>query len=104
MVCAPALDHHAATQLFRIAQEAIANAVKHAGATNVTLTLRANPPPLALTIANDGQPLPRRPKHSGLGLSLMHHRAESIGAALDFIHDPSEGSTTAVRVTLPQSP
>jgi len=97
--CTP-LDHQAATQLYRIAQEAIANAVKHASATRVNVLLDCKAVPATLTIVNDGSPLVRPPTQSGLGLHLMRQRAESIQAALEFIDQPP-GGTTAVRVTLP---
>ena len=97
--CGP-LDHHAATQLYRIAQEAIANAVKHAAATRVDVFLDCAACPATLTIINDGMPFARPPKESGLGLHLMRQRAESIRAILEFSDQPP-GGTTAVRVILP---
>jgi signal transduction histidine kinase len=97
--CGP-LDHHAATQLYRIAQEAIANAVKHAAATQVDVFLDCAACPATLTIINDGMPFARPPKESGLGLHLMRQRAESIRATLEFSDQPP-GGTTAVRVILP---
>lgn len=99
--CAPP-DHHAATQLYRIAQEAIANAVKHAAATRVDVLLDCDATPATLTIVNDGTPFARPPKQSGLGLHLMRQRAESIRATLEFSDNPP-GGTTAVRVILPIS-
>lgn len=97
--CAP-LDHQASTQLYRIAQEAIANAVKHATATRVDVFLDCAAMPATLTIVNDGTPFVRPPKQSGLGLHLMRQRAESIRATLEFSDQPP-GGTTAVRVILP---
>lgn len=97
--CTP-LDHQAATQLYRIAQEAIANAVKHAAATRVDVFLDCAAVPATLTIVNDGTPFVRPPKQSGLGLHLMRQRAESIRATLEFIDNPP-GGTTAARVILP---
>ncbi|MFN0129815.1 MAG: response regulator [Verrucomicrobiales bacterium] len=99
--CAP-LDHQAATQLYRIAQEAIANAVKHAAAKRVDVILDCTRVPSTLTIVNDGTPFSRPPKQSGLGLHLMRQRAESIRAVLEFSDNPP-GGTTAARVTLPIS-
>ena len=97
--CTP-LDHQAATQLYRIAQEAIANAVKHASATRVDVFLDCSAAPATLTIVNNGNPFPPSPKQTGLGLHLMRQRAESIRAALEF-QDQPPGGTTAVRVILP---
>jgi signal transduction histidine kinase len=97
--CRP-LGHHAATQLFRITQECIANAVKHAAATKVAIHLRCADEPIVLTVTNDGRPFPMPPAPTGLGLHLMRHRAESTKASLEFIHQPAAGTTT-VRITLP---
>jgi signal transduction histidine kinase len=96
----PPLDHHAATQLYRIAQECISNAVKHAAATRIGIDFRCTGDPIVMTVTNDGYPFPSRPGHTGLGLQLMRQRAESTGARLEFIHQPADGAT-AVRVTLP---
>ena len=100
----PPLEHHAATQVYRIAQEAIANAVKHAGAIDVRVVLDCQKRRIVLTVANDGQPFPEVPKSGGLGLQLMRHRAESVGAQLEFLDTPPEGATTAVRLSLPLKP
>lgn len=100
----PALPHHTATQLYRIAQECIANAAKHARAKRVSVTLAARPSELVLRVANDGQPKPAADAMGiGMGLSIMHYRAESIGAALEFEASPAD-AITAVRCTLSLSP
>lgn len=70
-----------ATQLYRIAQEAVMNAVKHANAHKIDIRLTRNGQNIALEIADDGvgfhqQKLSRQ----GLGLRLMSHGAAMIGA------------------------
>ncbi|MGI8601598.1 MAG: response regulator [Verrucomicrobiales bacterium] len=97
----PGLNHHVATQIYRIAQEGIANAVKHARATAVSLAMDATPAAVVLTITNDGDPFPTHPPQTGVGLPLMKHRAESIGATMYFLHNPPDGGTSAVHLTLP---
>jgi signal transduction histidine kinase len=97
----PMIDHHAATQLYRIAQEAVANAVRHGRASLVTISLRCDPSNLVLTIANNGEPFRRNVPHGGIGLHLMRLRAESIGAPLQFLENPAVGGTFAVQVTFP---
>ncbi len=99
--CTP-LDHQAATQLYRITQEAIANAVKHAAAAHVDVFLDCEAAPATLTVVNDGSPFVRPPRQPGLGLHLMRQRAESIRASLEFSDNPP-GATTALRITLPSS-
>lgn len=89
-----------AHQLYRIAQECIANAAKHARARRVTISLRQHGGGMVLRVANDGQPMPAAESIAeGMGLSIMRYRAESIGATLDFEKSPSD-ATTAVRCVL----
>ena len=78
------LTHHAAaTHLYRIAQEAISNAVRHGHAKTITMELRQTGHEAVLTITNDGAALPEEPGRSGgMGLRTMRYRAEMIGATL----------------------
>jgi signal transduction histidine kinase len=99
-VCPP-LDHRVATQLYRIAQEAVTNAVKHGRAGIISIHLHADHASLVLAVSNDGEPFRRGGALTGVGLHLMHLRAESIGAALHFLDNPPGGSRFAIRVTLP---
>ena len=91
--------------LFGIAQEAVANAGRHAEAAHIDLTLRSEDGFVELRIVDDGKgfgdvsPLgPREPGH--LGLASMRERAEIVGGHLDI--DSSDGGTE-VRVKLPVS-
>ncbi len=95
-------DPAAAGHLFRIAQEAVNNAIKHARATQVTLRLTTSPEHVQLEIADDGIGLPRgRGAHSdGLGLGVMKHRASAIGAELTLTSRRNAGVT--IRCVLPR--
>ena len=89
--------------LFRIAQEALANAAKYARAGHVTVTLHTAPGVSRLTIADDGcgfDPSVRHPpaRGHGWGLMIMRERAAAIGAA--FVVDSAPGRGTRVIVTL----
>ena len=83
-------DSTAATHLFRIAQEAVSNAIRHGKAANVELTLRTDGDGLVLCVADDGAgfsqgdvpPGPRR-NAVGIGLQTMAYRAKMINAVLD---------------------
>jgi PAS domain S-box-containing protein len=92
-------DNGTATHLFRIAQEAVANAVRHGKAAHVDISLAAAPPgTLTLTIADDGAGfsaagLPR--EHPGIGLRTMEYRARVIGGTLHVGPGP-HGTGTAV--------
>ena len=86
-------DEAVATHLYRIAQEAISNAVRHARARTIALDLRPAGIEAVLTIANDGAPLPAEPgRIGGMGLRIMRYRAELIGATLR-LGSTAEGKT-----------
>lgn len=89
-----------ATHLYRIAQEAVNNALKHGHAKRIDLRLDESAGTTVLTIRNNGRALPRRKTvPDGMGLNLMRHRAEMIGATLDLKSDPRQG--VRVICTLP---
>jgi signal transduction histidine kinase len=77
-------DRNTATNLYRIAQEAIQNAWKHAQPTAIVLTLALKDGDLMLSIENDGvaSPVPRPSR--GRGLRIMQYRAGLIGARLQI--------------------
>ena len=93
LACAPCVNAHV-VQLFRIGQEAVVNAVKHARPGRIDIVLRCDASRrLTLTVRDDG--IGRRaaaPTGSGLGLRLMAHRAGMIGASLS-IDDAAQGGT-----------
>lgn len=97
----PPLPPHTANQLYRIAQECITNAVKHARARHITLALKTGPQTLLLRVSNDGQPMDAgSASSSGMGLPIMRYRAESIGAVIEHESSPPD-AVTAVRCALP---
>jgi PAS domain S-box-containing protein len=95
------LDPSVATHLFRIAQEAVSNAIKHGKARRVTIQLRQEGATLVLSIRDDGtgfpQPLPRA---EGMGLHIMQSRAGMIGGTLRTENDPRGGARVICRVAL----
>ena len=68
------------TQLYRIAQEAVTNAVKHAHAQRIVLELDAADGEMRLNIFDDGMGLGEASETTGLGLKMMRHGAGLIGA------------------------
>jgi signal transduction histidine kinase len=80
--------------LLRIAQEALANAVRHGGPTEVTLTLS----PEVMRVHDDGHGFDPATPATGMGLSLMAERAAEVGAAL-FVESSPGGTTVEVRLT-----
>lgn len=86
-------------QLYRIAQEAVTNAIKHAGAQHVTLRLKMHQGALQLEVEDDGSGLEASGSgHKGLGLHTMHDRAASIGGSLLLISNAGGGTTVVCRV------
>lgn len=93
----------AAIHLYRIAQEAVANAVRHARCTTIAVSLEREGAALVLTIVDDGVGLPAAPAiRPGMGLHSMSHRAEAIGAWLTIT--PRPGGGTQVRCALDEAP
>jgi PAS domain S-box-containing protein len=85
-------DHVAARHLYRIAQEAINNAVRHGQARKIWVRLAANEDRLALSVRDNGLGLRAKPKKkAGMGLRLMNYRARTIGATLDVRDRPKGG-------------
>jgi signal transduction histidine kinase len=82
--------------LFRIAQEAIHNVVKHAGASRIAVSLKSEEKMLQLVIEDDGKGLPlSKDRGKGLGLRIMAYRAGLIGAEFKTEH-PAHGGTRVV--------
>ncbi|MBA3849044.1 MAG: hypothetical protein C0502_03500 [Opitutus sp.] len=75
-------DAAATSHLYRIAQEAVNNAVKHARATSIVIRLGRQPGRLFLGVEDDGVGLGSPGTGKGAGLGLMRHRASLIGASL----------------------
>lgn len=97
------LDGDTAVNLYRIAQEAVTNAVKHAGASRIDIHLDAAPGQLSMRISDNGSGLPRQPTPAtGLGLRIMHYRADRIGCQLDI--QPGKKHGTVITCTLPVMP
>ncbi len=90
----PIDDAEAATHLYRITQEAITNAIKHGKAKTIQVELARRKDDLVLTVENDGLDFPAEfeARGTGMGLQIMDHRADIIGASLD-IHRAAEGGT-----------
>jgi signal transduction histidine kinase len=91
----PVRDASMAVHLYRIAQEAVTNAIRHGETQSIRIDLRAASSRATLTITNDGRSFEEeRATHKGIGLQMMRHRAEMIGGTLDV--QPSPGGGTKV--------
>ncbi len=80
--------------IYRITQEALSNALRHAAATAVTITLARCADQLCLTIVDNGQGFDPAQEHPGrIGLQIMQERAASIAAALTIASTPANGTS-----------
>jgi PAS domain S-box-containing protein len=78
--------------LYRIAQEAITNALKHAAAKSIELHLTNHGPDIQLAIEDTGRGLPKNAsRKNGMGMQVMQHRARLIGAQLSVHSAPGKG-------------
>lgn len=90
--------------LFRIGQEAIANAVRHGHPRTISLRLVYGKPSVKLTIRDDGQGFSTLNESAGFGIRNMKRRAGGIDANLRIHSSPGHGTSVQVRAVLPQSP
>ena len=95
----PRLAAGVETAIYRIAQEALNNVAKHAGARDVEITLAAHGSHVSLTVVDDGAGFDaaRLPPDS-YGLRVMRERAEAVGARLEVDSAPGRGTRIVVRL------
>jgi signal transduction histidine kinase len=94
------IDPDIALCLFRVAQEALGNAVRHSDARHISVELTGAPSSLVLTIADDGRGFDvESGQNGGLGLMSMRERVESVGGLLEIHASPASG--TRLTVTVP---
>ena len=88
-------DDRMATQLYRIAQEAVANAVRHGQARRVVIALRGDGAEVTLEVRDDGVGIGDESRDGGgMGLKILRYRAGLLGATLEV--GPAEGGGTRV--------
>lgn len=97
---APAVEQN----LYRIAQEALENIARHAGARHATLRLQRDANHLTLTIRDDGRGIPGDQSPDGFGLQGMRERAAEIGARFSFSSLPDQGVEIHLELDNPSSP
>lgn len=91
---------HVETALYRIAQEALQNVVKHARARQVRIVTRADAGGMRLEVADDGVgfDVGRDHDHLAYGLAIMEERAKLVGGHLEVRSQPGAGTTVIARV------
>ena len=94
----PALDTRKEAALYRVAQEALHNALQHSGATAVCVRLARTTRRVALEVGDDGHGFTPEAPSGGVGLASMRERATAAGGTLTI---KSGGTGTLVRMTVP---
>ncbi|GIJ77847.1 hypothetical protein Xph01_22790 [Micromonospora phaseoli] len=89
-------------ELLRIAQEAVTNARKHAGASNLWVTCEVDPPYAQIEVSDDGHGIGDQRSDGHYGLAIMAERAERIRGRLEI--RPRQPSGTTVAVVVGSSP
>jgi signal transduction histidine kinase len=97
----PALGARAETALYRVAQEALHNALRHAGAGQVGVRLSRTPRRVTVEVSDDGHGFAVGAPSGGVGLASMRERAAAVSGALTI---RSGESGTVVRMTVPIGP
>jgi signal transduction histidine kinase len=89
-------------ELYRIAQEALNNALKHAAATLVKVTVRAEAEDVSLLVEDNGRGFDLQSAGSGGGIGLVsiRERAEKLGGSLKVVSAPGNGTTVSVSLAL----
>lgn len=96
----PGLDRVSTVHLFRIAQECISNACRHATPGIIEISLTSHESDLQLIVTDNGKGMDlSSPAGRGIGLNLMRYRSNLIGGSLDI--DSKPGAGTTITCTLP---
>jgi len=92
-------DHAVATHLFRLAQEAVSNAIKHGKARRITIQFHAGPRRVHLAVGDNGGGFSKNAaKSKGMGLRIMKFRAGMMGGTLAIERNPGGGTNVVCSV------
>ncbi len=89
--------------LFRIVQEAIQNAVKHAGATNMRIQVTQEGQQFNITVSDNGNGFDVNSVAKSMGLTNMQHRVELLMGTMFINSIPGKGTTIAIQLPLKQN-
>ena len=94
-------DNSVATHLYRIAQEAVSNAVRHGSATKVEIRLEADKANLILTVSDNGTGIDEEKPQisSGMGLGIMQYRSRMIRGYFSLLPNQNGGVDVRCRVS-----
>ena len=91
----------AADYLYRSVREAVSNAIRHGGATEIRISLSIRAAQLILTVTDNGSGMRSRMPSTGLGLRMITHRARLIGGTVQI--KPAVGAGTMISISVPLS-
>ena len=94
-------DNAVATHIFRIVQEAVNNAVRHAHSTKIIIRLTHANGRLNLSVSDNGVGVGKEGKHTGMGLRIMAFRATMIQASLEFRKGRNGGTVVHLQTSYP---
>lgn len=98
------LDKATGLHIYRIAQEAVTNAIRHGHARRVTIRLEELEGRLTLTVQDDGSGIPDKiPEKRGMGLTIMRYRANAVGGVLRIARNPDYGTSVVCSFAIPAS-
>jgi PAS domain S-box-containing protein len=89
-----------ATHLYRIAQEAVNNAVRHGRPGKIRIRVNSTDEKLELAVSDDGLGMPAQPGQNGMGLHIMDYRTRAIGGC--FRVQSRDGGGTVISCSLPE--
>ena len=96
----PPLDPATEVALYRVAQEALHNALRHSGGHHVTISVAGASRRIVLAVTDDGSGFdPVSAEGTGLGLASMRQRADTAGGTVQVVSAPGQGTT--VRLEAP---
>lgn len=98
----PPMSGETELAIYRIAQEAVTNALRHAGASAITVRMQVSGTDLVLHVADDGSRPPEN-RRDGPGMLGMRERARLIGGGLDIQANPPHGLRVELTVPIPDA-
>lgn len=96
--CPVTINTEARNHVYRIAQEALSNAVRHSHATEITVHIVIEPAWIRISVADNGTGFHGAPGTSGLGLRTMRYRVRSVGGSLTIFRGGAGGCTVECQV------
>ena len=94
---------HIQGEMYRIAHEALNNALKHAAATAITVRLDTLSDPILLEVIDNGRGFDSSASHYGLGLAMIREHSARISADLTIHSDINQGTRLSLLVPLVQA-